>query len=173
MAILPVVLHPDNVLRQKCETVSSVTPEILKLLEDMLDTMYTEEGIGLAAPQVGISKRVIVVDVEQEEGQPGNPLKMINPEVIAKSETTTVLSEGCLSLPKMQVDVTRPNEVTVRYMDTDGNTQEVHATDLFAKALQHEIDHLNGVLIFDYLSSMKRDMALRKYTKTLRMINEG
>ena len=170
MAILPVVLHPDNVLRQKAAVVTEITPEIVKLLDDMVETMYAEEGIGLAAPQVGVSKRVIVIDVEQEEGQPGNPLRMINPEVIAASETKTVLGEGCLSLPEMRVDVTRPDEVTVRYMDVDGNTQEIHGTELLAKALQHEIDHLNGVLIFDYLSSLKRDMVLRKYNKTLRII---
>lgn len=169
MAILPVILHPNDVLRRKCETVTTITPDILTLLDDMLDTMYAEEGIGLAAPQVDVSKRLVVLDVEQEDGERGNPLKLINPEIIAKSEAETILDEGCLSLPKMRVEVSRPEEVTVRYMDIAGKTQEIAASGLLAKALQHEIDHLNGVLIFDYLSPLKRNMALRKYNKTLRL----
>ena len=141
MAILPVVLHPDTVLRQKCTPVTDITPEILQLLEDMLETMYAEEGIGLAAPQVNVTKRVIVLDTEQEDGKPGNPLKLINPEIIAKSETTTILSEGCLSLPKMQAEIARPEEVTVRYMDIEGKTQEIHATDLLSKALRTVVNN--------------------------------
>lgn len=168
MAVLPVVIHPDPVLRRKCDIITEITPEIIQLLDDMLDTMYAEEGIGLAAPQVNHALRLIVLDVEQEDGKRGNPLRMINPEIIAKSDRLTVLDEGCLSLPKMRVEIARPDEVTVRYMDVDGKIQEIHGTELLAKALQHEIDHLNGVLIFDYLSSLKRDIVLRRYNKTLR-----
>lgn len=169
MTVLHVVIHPDNVLRQKCAPVTEITSELLKFLDDMLDTMYSEEGIGLAAPQVNKSIRAIVIDVEQhEEGERGNPIKLLNPEIIAKSDFLTTLNEGCLSLPDMRVEVARPDEVTVRYMDIEGKTQEIHATDLMAKALQHEIDHLNGVLIFDYLSALKRGMVLKKYTKNLR-----
>lgn len=169
MSEMEVVLHPDPVLRKKAEAVSKITPEILKLLDDMIDTMYAEEGIGLAAPQVGISKRVVVIDVEQrEEGGAGNPLKIINPEIIAKSDTKTVLDEGCLSLPGMRCDVERPDRVTVRYMDETGATREIEADGLLAKAFQHEIDHLDGILIFDYLSKLKRDMVLRKYQKFLK-----
>jgi len=171
MAILPVILHPDPVLRKKAESVTEITADILQLLEDMLETMYAEEGIGLAAPQINVSQRVIVLDVEpREKGQRGNPIKMINPEIIAKSEVLTILDEGCLSLPEMRVDVARPEQVTVRYLDEAGIIKELEADDLLAKAIQHEIDHLNGVLIFDYLSKLKRDMALKKYQKMLKEI---
>lgn len=170
MALLPIVIHPNDVLRAKAAPVDKITPEILTLLDDMLQTMYDAPGIGLAAPQVGVSQRVVVIDVEgKEEGQPGNPLKLINPEIISVSDTKTVLDEGCLSLPDMRVDVSRPDKVRFRYMDTDGNIQEMDADDLLAKCIQHEIDHLDGKLIFDYLSSLKRDMALRRYQKNLRL----
>lgn len=174
MAVLPVVLHPESVLRQKATPVEKITPDILKLMDDMLDTMYEEDGIGLAAPQVDLSIRVIVMDVEERDEKTGrgNPIKMINPEIIAKSEEKTGMEEGCLSLPTMRVDVSRPEQVTVRYMDENGETLEMDADDLLAKCVQHEIDHLNGVLIFDYLSSLKRDMALRRYQKHLRMAQE-
>jgi peptide deformylase len=172
MTVLEVSIHPDPVLRENCAAVETITPEILKLMDDMVDTMYDEDGIGLAAPQVGVAKRIAVIDVEpHEEGERGNPIKLINPEIIAKSETLTVLDEGCLSLPEMRVEVARPDEVTVRYMDEKGEIQEIHGTGLLAKCLQHEIDHLNGVLIFDYLSSLKRNMILKKYQKTLRYLN--
>lgn len=168
MAVLPVVIHPNDVLRATCKKVETITPEILTLLDDMLDTMYEQEGIGLAAPQVNTTWRVVVMDVEQTEDGRGNPIKMINPEIIAKSETETVLDEGCLSLPTMRVDVSRPEEVTVRYMNEKGETVELHADGLLAKCIQHELDHLNGVLIFDYLSPLKRNMVLRRYQKQLR-----
>lgn len=168
MSVLEIVLHPDPVLRAKAEAITEVTPEILTLLDDMLDTMYHAEGIGLAAPQIGISKRIVVIDVEKEEGQPGNPLKLINPEIISSADTRTILDEGCLSLPEMRVEVERPDKVRFRYMDINGKTQEMDADDLLAKCIQHEIDHLDGKLIFDYLSSLKRDMALRRYQKMLR-----
>ncbi|MDB5477748.1 MAG: peptide deformylase [Alphaproteobacteria bacterium] len=169
MSVLPIHFHPDAVLRKKCETVTEITTDILTLLDDMVETMYDEDGIGLAAPQVNVPKRLIVVDVEQrEKGEPGTPIKLINPEVIMKSDNLTVLDEGCLSLPDMRVEVARPDSVTVRYMGINGATQEIHATDLLAKCLQHEIDHLNGVLIFDYLSPLKRNIVLRRYQKNMR-----
>jgi len=170
MAVLPIVIHPADVLRAKATPVIEITPEILKLLDDMLETMYAAPGIGLAAPQIGLSKRIVVIDVEgKEEGQPGNPLKLINPEIIWSSETKTVLDEGCLSLPEMRVDVERPDKVRFKYMDVNGQVQEMEAEDLLAKCIQHEIDHLDGKLIFDYLSPLKRDMVLRKYNKMLRL----
>jgi peptide deformylase len=169
MSVLPVILHPNAVLRKKAEPVTKITPEILQLLDDMLDTMYAEEGIGLAAPQVNVSKRLIVIDVEQpEKAERGNPLKMINPEIIAKSDALTILDEGCLSLPEMRVEVIRPEIVTVRYLDETGATKEIEVDDLLSKALQHEIDHLDGILIFDYLSKLKRDIVLRRYQKMMR-----
>jgi len=173
MAVLPIHYHPDAVLREKCEKVEIITPEILKILDDMADTMYHADGIGLAAPQVNIAKRLVVVDTEpREEGERGNPVKLINPEIIGRSENLTVLDEGCLSLPKMRVEVARPDQVTCRYMDVDGEMQEIWAEGLMAKCLQHEIDHLNGVLIFDYLSPLKRNIALRRYQKNLRNLDE-
>ena len=170
MAILPIIIHPNDVLRAKAAPVTDITPDILKLLDDMLQTMYAAPGIGLAAPQVGVSKRVVVIDVEgKEDGIPGNPRKLINPEIISVSETKTVLDEGCLSLPEMRVDVERPDTIRFRYTDIHGKIHEEEATDLLAKCVQHEIDHLDGKLIFDYLSSLKRDMVLRKYNKLLRL----
>ena len=148
---------------------TEITPEILTLLDDMITTMYAEEGIGLAAPQVNISKRVVVIDVaKKDDGETPNPLRIINPEIIAKSDTKTILDEGCLSLPEMRVDVERPDHITVRYLDETGATREIEANGLLAKAFQHEIDHLDGILIFDYLSKLKRDIVLRRYLKMLR-----
>lgn len=169
MTILSVLFHPHPVLRQKAETVEAITPEILQLLEDMLETMYDAPGIGLAAPQVGIAKRIAVMDVESErDGERGNPICLINPEIVEKSESATELEEGCLSLPTMLVKVTRPEQVTVRYMNEKGETCTIEADGLLAKCLQHEIDHLNGVLIFDYLSPLKRNMVMKKYQKALK-----
>jgi len=173
MAILPILIHPHPALRALTEKVTVVTPEILKMLDDMLETMYAAPGIGLAAPQVGISKKLVVIDVTGEDaGLTRHPLKLINPEIVARSETKTLLNEGCLSLPEMRVDVERPDKVTVRYMDIEGKTQEIEAEDLLAKCFQHEIDHLDGKLIFDYLSPLKRNMVLRRYQKTLKLAGE-
>ena len=173
MTILPILIHPDPVLRVKAEKVEAITPEILKLLDDMLETMYAAPGIGLAAPQIGVSKRIVVIDVTAEDaGFKRNPMKLINPEIITRSETKTVLNEGCLSLPEMRVDVERPDKVTVRYMDEKGAPHEVEADDLLAKCFQHEIDHLDGRLIFDYLSPLKRNIVLRRYQKTLKLAGE-
>ncbi len=173
MAILPILIHPHPVLRVPAEKVDAITPEILKLLDDMLETMYAAPGIGLAAPQIGVSKRVVVIDVTGEDvSLKRNPLKLINPEIVARSETKTVLNEGCLSLPEMRVDVERPETVTVRYMDEKGATHEIEADDILAKCFQHEIDHLDGKLIFDYLSPLKRNMVLRRYQKTLKLAGE-
>lgn len=175
MAVLPVILHPDPVLRKKTEAVASVTDDIRNLLDDMLDTMYAHDGIGLAAPQVNQSLRVIVMDVEERDEKTGrgNPLCMVNPEIIARGEEKVIMEEGCLSLPSMRVEVLRPEQVTVRYLDRDGQECEMQADGLLAKCIQHEIDHLNGVLIFDYLSSLKRDMALRRYQKYLRQLQDN
>jgi peptide deformylase len=173
MTILPILIHPDPVLRKKAEPVAEITPEILRLMDDMLETMYDAPGIGLAAPQIGVSKRVVVIDIDAgREGMAPNPLKLINPEVIASGDTKTIMEEGCLSIPGTLVEVNRPDTVTVRYMDMDGQTQEIHATDLLAKCVQHEIDHLNGKLIFDYLSPLRRNIVLRRYAKMLKNAEE-
>ncbi len=168
MALLPILLHPDPVLRKISEPVKEITHEIVSLTDAMLETMLAAPGIGLAAPQVGVLKRVVVIDIGGRDGKSSNPLRLINPEILGYSDEETELEEGCLSLPEMQCPVWRPSEVVVSYVDIQGNTQKIQADGLLAKCLQHEIDHLNGKLIFDYLSSLKRDMVLRRYMKMLK-----
>jgi peptide deformylase len=168
MSKLDIVLHPDPILRKICEPVAEVTPQIKQLMDDMLETMYAAPGIGLAAPQVGVLKRVIVMDLEAKDDKPGRPIKMVNPEIISFSAEQTLLEEGCLSLPEMNCDVIRPEKVTAKYLDENGVEQTIEADGLLAKCIQHEVDHLNGRLIFDYLSPLKRNMALRKYNKLMK-----
>jgi peptide deformylase len=169
MSILPLRLVPDGVLREKAQKVTEITPEIVRLLDDMLDTMYEEAGVGLAAPQVGVLKRIIVIDVHagKEHLEP-EPLYMINPEIVAQSEETSVYEEGCLSIPGVHGDVKRPARVTVTYMDRDGAEQQIEAGGLLATCIQHEIDHLNGILFIDHLSPLKRNMVMRRYQKRQR-----
>jgi peptide deformylase len=173
VAILPIRIFPDPVLRQKAKPVDKITPEIIQMLDDMLDTMYHAPGIGLAAPQIGLALRLVVVDVSDKTDEEGRiierkPIRMINPQIIAASENYTLLTEGCLSLPEMDVDVERPETIRFSYTDVNGEIQTVDANDILSKAVQHEIDHLDGKLIFDYLSPLKRDMVLRKYNKKLK-----
>lgn len=164
MAVLPIVVAPDPRLKRTAEPVTTVDAGVAALMDDMLETMYAAPGIGLAAPQVGVLKRVIVVDVARE-GEPPQPLRMANPEVVWSSEEINVHEEGCLSLPDMYEDVTRPARVRVRYLDRDNREQEIEADGLLATCVQHEIDHLNGKLFVDYLSTIKRGMILRKLQK--------
>jgi peptide deformylase len=164
MAVLPIVVAPDPRLKRTAEPVTTVDAGIAALMDDMLETMYAAPGIGLAAPQVGILKRIIVVDVARE-GEPPQPLCLANPEVLWESEDTNLHEEGCLSLPDMYEDVTRPARVRVRYLDRDNREQEIEADGLLATCVQHEIDHLNGKLFVDYLSTIKRGMILRKLQK--------
>ena len=172
MAIKPIVLLPDPVLRAKAAPVAAVDADIQALMDDMLETMYDAPGIGLAAPQIGISKRVIVMDCSDDENQP-EPIKMANPEIIAASEDTSTMEEGCLSIPDHRGEVTRPSAITVRYLDEHGQAQEHDCDGLLAVCIQHEIDHLNGVLFIDYLSRLKRDMIIRKMTKDARLSKES
>lgn len=172
MSILSVLVHPHAVLRQKAEPVDAVTNDIKKLMQDMLDTMYDAPGIGLAAPQIGVSKRLVVIDIGGEGEGERNPIFMINPEITHYSDGKTTLEEGCLSLPSMRVDVDRPDRVTARFMDLNGTQQILEADGLLAKCIQHEIDHLDGKLIFDYLSPLKRNMVLRRYQKNLKFSGE-
>lgn len=166
MAILPIVIAPEPVLKQKALPVEKVDDEIRQLLEDMLDTMYNAHGIGLAANQIGVLKRLIVVDVAEREGHDrGQPMKFINPEIISASAETSTYQEGCLSLPQQYADVERPVEVQVRYLDENGKQQEIHATGLLATCIQHEIDHIDGILFVDHLSKLKRDMVMKKLEK--------
>lgn len=164
MAILPLVIAPDERLNKPSEPVTVVDDSIRTLLDDMLETMYANQGIGLAAVQVGVHKRCIVVDIAVREG--GNdPMKFINPEIIRSSEDQTVFQEGCLSFPDQYSDVKRPSTVTIRYLDENGVQKEMEASEILATCLQHEIDHTNGVVFVDHISLMKRDMILRKLKK--------
>lgn len=164
-----IVLLPDPVLREPAQSITDIDDAVLQLLDDMVDTMYDAVGIGLAAPQIGISKRLIVMDCAREGEEP-EIWKMINPEIIARSENTSKMEEGCLSIPGYNADVTRPAEVEVEFMDIEGNKQKMTASGLLAACVQHEIDHLNGVLFIDHLSRLKRDMILRKIAKDERYL---
>jgi peptide deformylase len=164
--IRPILIHPDPRLKKLCEPVAEITPDIRRLADDMLETMYDAPGIGLAAPQVGVTKRVLVMDCIKEG--PPEPMVLINPEVIWRSEDLTVYEEGCLSIPDIYNDISRPAEVTVRWTDLDGQTQERQFAGLWATCVQHEIDHLDGKLFIDYLGPLKRQMITRKMEKLKR-----
>jgi peptide deformylase len=164
MAIRPIIIAPDPVLKAKAKPVGNIDGSIVRLMDDMLETMYRAPGIGLAAPQIGILQRVIVVDVADKGEQP-QPFAMANPEILWQSDETSVHNEGCLSLPDQYADVTRPKQVRLRYIDRDGEVRELDADNLLATCVQHEIDHLNGVLFIDHLSLLKRNMILRKLQK--------
>ncbi len=165
MAILPIIIAPDPRLKQKCEPVARVDSQIVALMDDLLDTMYVAPGLGLAAPQVNVHRRVLVVDTSPKDG-PREPLCLANPEIIAASRELEKHEEGCLSLPKHYAEVVRPASVTVRYLDRDNQTREIEADGMLAVCLQHEIDHLEGILFVDHISILKRGMILRKLRKS-------
>ncbi len=164
MAVRPIIVLPDPRLRLVSEPVQKVDDTIRKLVDDMFETMYDAPGIGLAAIQVGVPKRVVTADLAKKE-EPRNPQVFINPEIVSRSEELTLYEEGCLSIPEIHEDVERPARVRVRYMDLSGKAQEVEADGLLATCLQHEIDHLNGVLFIDHISKLKRDRIVKKFTK--------
>jgi peptide deformylase len=164
MAKLPILVAPDPRLAKKSEPVAAVDGEIRQLMDDMLETMYVAPGIGLAAPQVGVLKRVIVIDIAGEDEAPA-PLRMANPEIVAVSDDDAEYNEGCLSVPDHYADVVRPASCTVRYLDENNVQKEITADGLLATCLQHEIDHLDGVLFIDHLTSLKRNIILRKLLK--------
>jgi peptide deformylase len=167
MAHLPIITAPDPRLKIKARPVSAVDNKVRRLMDDMLETMYGAIGIGLAAPQVGRSERVIVLDVARD-GEKPQPLKVANPEIIWQSAELTIGNEGCLSLPEHYAEVTRPDKIRLRYLDYQNEIREMEASGLLATCLQHEIDHLDGVLFVDHLSSLKRGMILRKLAKAKR-----
>lgn len=167
MSTLPIVTLPDPILRQESAPIERVDAELLRLADDMLETMYDAPGIGLAAIQVGVPKRLIVLDVSDEDDHP-KPLTLINPEILKLGSETRVHEEGCLSIPEFRVDIERPAKLVVGYIDRDGKPQELTAEGLLATAIQHEVDHLNGKLIIDFLSRLKRDMVVRKFKKAAR-----
>jgi peptide deformylase len=169
MAILPIIETPDPRLREKSTPVEAVTDETRKLIDDMFETMYDAPGIGLAAIQVGVAKRLLVIDLqepEEEEGEPvRKPMVFINPEIVETSGTLQVYNEGCLSVPEMYAEVERPDRIRARWLDRDGATHEEELDGLLAICLQHEMDHLEGILFIDHLSRLKRDMILKKLAK--------
>ncbi len=168
MSIRPILIHPDPRLKKVADAVDGVSPELKKLAEDMLETMYDAPGIGLAAPQIGISKRLIVMDCVKEEGAAPQPMVMFNPEVKWSSEETNVYEEGCLSIPEQYAEVTRPSEVEVHWTALDGAAQSGKFDELWATCVQHEVDHLDGKLFIDYLKPLKRQMITRKMQKLKR-----
>ena len=167
MAQLPIITAPDPRLKIKARPVRAVDDKIRRLMDDMLETMYGAIGIGLAAPQVGQSSRVIVLDVARE-GEKPQPLQLANPEILWRSPELTIGNEGCLSLPEHYAEVTRPAKIRLRYLDYQNEILEIEAAGLLAMCLQHEIDHLDGVLFVDHISSLKRGMILRKLAKAKR-----
>jgi peptide deformylase len=164
MAVRPLIILPDPKLRLKSAPVERVDTELLAFADDMLETMYDAPGIGLAAIQVGVPRRLVVLDVSKNE-EAKEPQILINPEVVWSSDERNVYEEGCLSIPDYYAEVERPSRVRVTYLDGKGERREVEADGLLATCLQHEIDHLNGVLFIDYLSRLKRDTVIRKFTK--------
>jgi len=167
MAILPILVAPNPVLKKKCEPVDTVDDGVRKLLDDMLETMYDAPGIGLAAPQVGVSKQILVVDCARAD-EPAQPMKIINPRIVAASEDLASYEEGCLSFPEQYADVQRPARVTVEYLDENGAEKSLEADGLLATCIQHEMDHLEGIVFVDHLSTLKRGMIMRKLQKLMK-----
>ena len=168
MAILKVLEYPHPILHQKAEKVAEVNAEVRRLLDDMLETMYDDDGVGLAAPQVGVLQRMLVLDYERDEHSKGNPMYFINPEVIWLSDEKVCGTEGCLSVPGQSAEVERFAQIRVRYLDYHGKEQEILADGFLAIVLQHEMDHLDGILYIDRLSRLKRNMVVKKLEKDRR-----
>ena len=167
MALLPIITAPDPRLKIKAKPVAKVDAKVRRLMDDMLETMYHAIGIGLAAPQVGAAQRVVVVDVARD-GEKPQPMCLANPEILWRSEELMTANEGCLSLPEHYADVERPAEIRLRYLDHENEIREIEAKGLLATCLQHEIDHLDGTLFVDHISSLKRGIILRKLSKAKR-----
>ena len=177
MAQLPIITAPDPRLKVRSQPVEAVDDDVRRLIDNMFDTMYAADGIGLAAIQVGVPKRVVVTDVREEGEEPGNrpphPRAFVNPEIVWQSEEERVYEEGCLSLPEQYAEVVRPAAVRVRYLDRDGKQHEEELDGLFATCLQHEIDHLEGTLFVDHISNLKRKIILRRLTKQKKLQQTG
>lgn len=162
--IRPLIILPDPILRQVSKPVERVDDDLRRLADDMLETMYDAPGIGLAAIQIGLPLQMLVIDLAKDD-QPKAPQVIINPQIVAHSDEPSVYEEGCLSIPEYYAEVERPASVTVTHLDRDGKKQTIEAEGLLATCLQHEIDHLNGVLFIDHISKLKRDMVMRKFRK--------
>ena len=164
MTIKPLIILPDPLLRQVSTPVEQVDSQIIQLADDMLETMYDAPGIGLAAIQIGVARRMLVIDVSREDEE-NKPIVFINPEIVKTSDELSTYEEGCLSIPDYYAEVERPAALTVNYVDRTGKQQTLEADGLLATCLQHEIDHLTGVLFIDHISRLKRDMVIKKFTK--------
>lgn len=172
MAILPILEVPDPRLRQISQPVEGVDDELRKLIDDMFETMYAAPGIGLAAIQVGVPKRVLVIDLQEPAEEGGDPVRdprvFVNPEIVTASDREVPYNEGCLSVPEMYAEVDRPDRIRARWLDRDGVAHDEEIDGLLAVCLQHEMDHLNGILFIDHLSRLRREMLLKKLTKLRR-----
>ena len=170
MALLPIIETPDPLLRQISAPIETVDDAVRALVADMFDTMYAAPGIGLAAIQVGVPRRLLVIDLQEPEEEGGDPVRdprvFINPEILEASETVQVYSEGCLSIPDQYAEVERPDRIRARWLDEEGEAHEEELDGLLAICLQHEMDHLEGILFIDHLSRLKRDMVLKKLAKS-------
>jgi len=164
MALRQILTEPNKTLREKSLPVEKVDKDLQRLMNDMLETMYAAPGIGLAAIQVGVPKRVIVLDIAQKDG-PKNPMFFINPEIIEKSKNNSIYEEGCLSVPGQFAEIERPDKCYIKYLDYNGNSQEIKAEGMLATCIQHEMDHLEGILFIDYLSKLKQSMIIKKLSK--------
>ena len=171
MSKRPIIIEPDPILRKKSQSLENVDNDLRKLLDDMLETMYEAPGIGLAAVQIGILKRLIVIDISKED-QKKNPLFLINPIITYKSKNTSSYEEGCLSLPGHYAEIERPSECHLEFLDYNGKKKKLEAQGLLATCIQHEVDHLNGILFIDYLSKLKKDMIIKKLVKHKKEINK-
>ena len=171
MAIRPILTAPNPILKQVSKPVEEVTDDLRVLMDDMLETMYDAPGIGLAAIQVGEPLQILVLDVAHDEDEP-KPQYFVNPEIISASEELSTYEEGCLSVPEFAAEIDRPAEIHLRYLDYDGKEREMHADGLLATCIQHEMDHLKGILFIDHLSNIKRNMIVRKLIKASKQAAE-
>ena len=165
MSTLPIITLPDPLLRRKSAAIERVDPELRRLIDDMLETMYAAPGIGLAAVQVRVPRRLIVLDVTDHEKEERQPIVMVNPEIVELGPELVPYEEGCLSIPDVRVEIERPSTLKVRFLDREGQQQTLAADGLLATAIQHEIDHLDGRMIIDFLSRLKRDIIVRRFRK--------
>ena len=172
MAVRPIIIAPDKRLKLACKPVEGVGKSVRTLMDDMLESMYASNGIGLAAPQLGVLARVIVLDVARADNEP-QPLRLANPEIRWVSDELVEREEGCLSFPEHFAPVTRPERVRVAYLDHENRARELEAAGLLARCVQHEMDHLDGLLFVDYLSALKRNVILRKLAKTKKLAAEA
>ena len=169
MTLRKILTEPNKILREKSSIVEKVDKDLQKLMDDMLETMYAAPGIGLAAIQVGVPKRVIVLDIDSKEG-PKNPMFFVNPEIIKKSDNNSTYEEGCLSVPGQFAEIDRPDKCHIKYLDYHGQQKEIKAEGMLATCIQHEMDHLEGILFIDYLSKLKKSMIIKKLSKQKKAI---